>query len=204
MATTPPVLAVRWTLLALVIGLAGYFGWHTLQEDPADDAAAEERVIFPQPAYTPKGAEALTAGPSAEPSATPEAPAGPSDEVSPTPDADGSDPSATSGAMDADATVPEHLRGDNPLRLDGVIGSYSTAPGPVRTLVRLTDRNGYLRGTDADFRVKHAVITCERVAHQGWTWEQQVSGDVANGIAEATAQEFADLLASDFCPSLGL
>lgn len=204
MATTPPVLAVRWTLLALVIGLAGYFGWHTLQEDPADAAAAEERVVFPQPAYTPKGAEALTAGPSTEPSATPEAPAGPSDEVSPTPDADRSGPSTTPGTVEADATVPEHLRGDGPLRLDGVIGSYSTAPGPVRTLVRLTDRNGYLRGTEADFRVKHAVITCERVAHQGWTWEQQVSGDVANGIAEATAQEFADLLASDLCPSLGL
>lgn len=199
MATSSSVVAVRWGVLALVLGLVGYFAWGGMQADP-EDATAEERIVYPQPAYTPEGAE-----PTAVPTPV-ETPAQTEQSPPDSADGDSAGPSASASPStgdDVDA-LPDHLLGDAPIRVTGVVGAYSAAPGPVRTLVRLTQRNGYLRGTDADFRIKHAVITCERVVHQSWTWDQQVPVDVANGVNQQAAQEFADLLEREFCPALGL
>lgn len=199
MATSSSVVAVRWGVLALVLGLVGYFAWGGMQADP-EDATAEERIVYPQPAYTPEGAE-----PTAVPTPV-ETPAQTEQSPPDSADGDSAGPSASASPStgdDVDA-LPDHLLGDAPIRVTGVVGAYSAAPGPVRTLVRLTQRNGYLRGTDADFRIKHAVITCERVVHQNWTWDQQVPADVANGVNQQAAQEFADLLEREFCPALGL
>lgn len=185
MAASMPVTATRAVLVTVVVGLVGFFVWSAAQQDPEGEAE-QERVVFPQPAYTPGAAEPTGAA-TAQADATPAA--------------------AQTGATSptgSPSPLPDHLKGNDPIPLDGVIGSYTAAPQPVRALVRLTDEIGYLPNTPADFRIKHGVITCERVAFQSWTWDQQVDGDVANGVAQQTAQEFADLLEREFCSALGL
>lgn len=110
----------------------------------------------------------------------------------------------TDQGQTAPAPLVEQLAEDGPVQVVGVMGTYGADPGPVRAVIRTTQEEGYLQGTDADFRVRHAVITCERVAFQSWDWEKQVDADVANGVAPRAARTIANLLESEFCEALDL
>ena len=77
------------------------------------------------------------------------------------------------------------------LERQGIAERYPHPSDRRRTLVRLTDRNGYLRGTDADFRVKHAVITCERVRCRRAARARRYSERDESGRRDSASTEYS-------------
>ncbi|QCX28933.1 hypothetical protein [Nocardioides jishulii] len=119
-------------------------------------------------------------------------------------------PEGSDGSTDLPAGDPADLpgAGEDPgadtIPVTGALDDYQAPADAARKLLRVTERVKYLEGyPDAD-RLKHAVVVCEKVAFQDWTWQQQVDGDVAFEVPRRSATRFAELLEGEFCEAIGL
>lgn len=86
----------------------------------------------------------------------------------------------------------------------GALGDYQVPIEAGKKLLRVVTRVKYLDGYSDGDRLKHAIVVCEKVAFQDWTWEQQVAGDVAFKVPDRAATAFAEHLEVEFCPAVGL
>lgn len=94
--------------------------------------------------------------------------------------------------------------GADTIPVTGALDDYQAPADAAKKLLQVTERVKYLEGyPDAD-RLKHAVVVCEKVAFQDWTWKQQVDGDVAFEVPRRSATRFAELLEDEFCEAIGL
>lgn len=142
---------------------------------------------------------------SADPAASPEMASSPT--VEPPPWTTSPNPAAEPSS---ERPVPEPIPEPEPdpnaskVRLEGAQGTYYASESTVGWLTTAAAIYNYTIGRDEEGATGVAIVICERIAFDGWTWEEQIADDISVGAPPSDAECFTDYLRNTFCPEIGL
>ncbi|GGD11923.1 hypothetical protein [Nocardioides daphniae] len=174
MSAHPAIAPLRILLVVALLSVMGFLGWASTW--PEDEGDDSNRVAVPT---APQPLEESVGEPKSDDGAQDGA------------EGDGEDVAIGNPRAD---TIPA----------TGALGDYQVPIDAGKKLLRVVERIRYLDGYSDGDRLKHAIVVCEKVAFQGWTWQQQVAGDVAFEVPDRTASRFAEHLEVEFCPAVRL